>query len=253
MTQSKIINNFQVNNKVYTYPLLLLGIYITLLLTTVVLANRLIQIFWLLEPGGIFFFPLAFPILDIMGEVYGYSYPRLFIWVGAICELAFAFSVASVAHFPHPEFFQHAEAYQIVLDPTVRFVLSSVVGTIVGEFLTIFFLAKWKVKLRGKHFILRCIGSTALGQIALTIIVDTLAFSGTMPVKSIIWMMICGYLCKMLYSVLLAFPSWLVVKALKNREKADYFDINTNFNPFRLTIENNQNNCGASTNEDNLA
>lgn len=243
MTHSKtLITNELSNNKVYKFPLVFLGIYITVLLSTVILANRLTEIGNFLEPGGIYFFPLAFPILDIMGESYGYSYPRLFIWIGAMCELFFSLAITLVAHFPHPIYFLNAEAYKVVLDPTIRFVFSSLLGTIIGYFLNIYFLAKWKVKLQGKSYILRCIGATAVGQAALTIIVDTCAYIGKIHYTNLLWMMFCGYMCKMLYTVILAFPSWLVVKKLKRIERVDYYDINTNFNPFKLELESKENN-----------
>ena len=70
--------------KQYKYPYVFLGLYLTFLLATVCLANRLTLIGSMLEPGGIFVFPFLFTICDIVGEVYGYAYPRLFIWVGVL-------------------------------------------------------------------------------------------------------------------------------------------------------------------------
>ncbi len=229
--------NERVSGEHYKYPYIILGFYITFLLITVIVSNRLTMIGRLLEPGGIYFFPLTFPLLDIVGEVYGYSYPRLFIWVGAFCEILFAFALTSVAHLPYPPYFHEVHAYHVVLDPTIRFVLSSLLGTMVGEFLNVYLLAKWKVKLHGKSFVMRSILSTAVGQAALTIIVDLLAFSGKMSWMHLAWMMVCGYFYKLLYSLLFAFPAWVVIKQLKAKEQLDYFDVHTNFNPFKLEIE----------------
>ena len=50
------------------------------------------------------------------------------------------------------------------------------------------------------------------------------------------WMMICGYLWKMCSALIMAFPSWLLVRYLMTAENVDYYDINTNFNPFMLSI-----------------
>ncbi|MDP3705659.1 MAG: VUT family protein [Legionellaceae bacterium] len=44
----------------------------------------------MLEPGGIFIFPLTFCLCDIVGEVYGYAYPRLFIWIGVLAAFVFS-------------------------------------------------------------------------------------------------------------------------------------------------------------------
>jgi len=241
MTPSEKIFSEVKQDRFYKFPLIFLGIYIAILLSTVILANRLTQIAGILEPGGIYYFPLAFPILDIMGEVYGYSYPRLFIWIGAFCEICFAIAITMVAHFPYPDYFTHADAYKTVLDPTIRFVISSLLGTLVGYFMNIYFLAKWKVRLQGRSYILRCISATAIGQAALTIIVDIVAYTGKITVANLIWMMFCGYVCKMLYTLISVFPSWIIVKKLKEIEKVDYYDINTDFNPFKLDIENKDN------------
>ena len=156
--------------KQYKYPYLLLGLYLTFLLSTVCLASRITQIGTMLEPGGIFVFPLTFSICDIVGEVYGYAYPRLFIWIGVLAEFLFSLVVITVSHLPAPDFFTQASAYEIVFDPTLRYVGSGLVGLLIGELTNVYLLSKWKIFLKGKFFILRSLLSTALGQALLTVI-----------------------------------------------------------------------------------
>ncbi len=79
--------------------------------------------------------------------------------------------------------------------------------------------------------------SAALGQASLTIIVDTLNYTGKMSSCDLIWLMISGYLWKIAFATFLVFPSWLIVKYLKRTEKVDYYDVNTNFNPFLLNLD----------------
>lgn len=57
-----------------------------------------------------------------------------------------------------------------------------------------------------------------------------------MPSGDLILMMFSGYSWKLGFAVLLTFPAWLLVKYLKNRENIDHYDVNTNFNPFILTL-----------------
>lgn len=218
--------------KQYKYPFLFLGLYLTFLLSTVCLASRITLVNTMLVPGGIFVFPITFCICDIVGEVYGYAYPRLFIWVGILAEFLFSLLVIAVSHLQVPEFFNNAPAYQIVFDPTLRYVCSGLVGLLVGEFMNVYLLAKWKIFLRGKFFILRSLLSTALGQACLTIIVDLLNYFGKLSESSLGWMMLCGYLWKMAFACIMVFPAWLLVRYLKKIENIDYYDINTNFNPF---------------------
>jgi uncharacterized integral membrane protein (TIGR00697 family) len=225
----------------YKYPYILLGAYLTFLLSTVCLASKVLLIGPLFEPGGILFFPLTFTICDIVGEVYGYAYPRLFIWIGILAEFVFSFVLIFVSHLPAPPFFEHADAYQIVFDPTVRYVASGLIGLLVGEFVNIYLLAKWKIRVKGKFFKLRSLISTAIGQGSLTIIVDLLNYSGKINHSDLIWMMVCGYLWKMIYAFLMVFPAWLLVKYLKKVENVDYYDIHTNFNPFILGLSAEEN------------
>ena len=223
-------------NKQYKYPYILLSLYLTFLLSTVCLAGRITSIGNMLEPGGIFVFPLTFCICDIVGEVYGYAYPRIFIWIGVLVEFIFSLITILVSHFPTPDFFTNGHAYQIVFDPTLRYVCSGLIGLLIGEFTNVYLLAKWKVAMQGKFFILRAMGSTAFGQACLTIIVDLLNYTGKLGLSELGWMMMCGYMWKIFSALILVFPAWLLVKYLKTIEQVDYYDINTNFNPFNFSI-----------------
>jgi len=222
--------------KQYKYPFLLLGLYLTFLLSTVCLASRITLVNTMLVPGGIFVFPITFCICDIVGEVYGYAYPRMFIWVGIMAEFLFSLLVIAVSHLQVPEFFNSARAYEIVFDPTLRYVCSGLIGLLVGEFMNVYLLAKWKIALKGQFFIFRSLLSTALGQACLTIIVDLLNYFGKLNESNLGWMMLCGYLWKMSFACIMVFPAWLIVKNLKKIENIDHFDLHTNFNPFIFSL-----------------
>jgi uncharacterized integral membrane protein (TIGR00697 family) len=182
---------------------------------------------------------LTFTLCDIVGEVYGYSYPRLFIWLGVLSEIIFSFVLVIVSNSPAPDFFKQKEAYKIVFDPTIRYVFSGVIAMLVGEFMNAYLLTKWKIKLYGRLFAGRSIVSTALGQAYLTLIVYLLNYVGKLPWLDLIWMMLSGYVTKIIYAIAFVFPAWLIVRYLKRVENIDYYDINTNFTPFSLKLESN--------------
>ncbi|MCL1077596.1 VUT family protein [Parashewanella spongiae] len=213
---------------------LLMSAYVLLLCLTVCFANFFITVFGMTLPGGIFVFPITFIICDVVGEVYGFSVARMFIWVGMISKLLFSsFAVLSLKS-PHPEFFQHAAAYDTVFSPTLRYVISGMAGFFFGEFLNLYILSKWKIKVSGQFFALRSFCTTAIGQAILSIIVDFLAFYGKMTHSQLAWMMFSGWTVKMAYSLFFIMPAWMLVKHLKEHYKIDVFDVNTNFNPFRF-------------------
>ena len=214
--------------------LFLLAFYIVLLCTTVSFANDFDDVFGLILPGGIYVFPLTFIICDIVSEVYGYNVGRIFIWIGIVSEFLFTGISELIILVPHPDFFTHGSDYTVVFSPTMRYVISGMTGLLVGEFLNIYILAKWKIKLEGRLFIIRSVCTTALGQALLSIVVDTLAFSGKMNIPDLLWMMLCGWNVKMLYTLFFVLPAWLIVRYLKHKDKIDFYDIKTNFNPFKI-------------------
>src|SRR2546430_2294833 len=93
--------------------------------------------------------------------------------------------------------------------------------------------------MRGRYFILRSLVSTAIGQGTLTIIVDILNYTGKMPNHDLIIMMISGFSWKMVFCVIFAFPVWILVRYLKKVEQIDFYDVETNFNPFIFTLDEN--------------
>lgn len=214
--------------------LFLSSFYVLMLCLTVCFANNIIQTFDMTLPGGIFVFPLSFIVCDVVGEVYGYGIARTFIWIGIISELIFASASQLLILIPHPEFFQHGEAYTTVFSPTLRYVLSGIAGFFVGEFLNIYILSRWKVYWKGKLFVVRSVCTTAIGQLLLSIVVDYLAFYGKMATPHL-WMMIfSGWKMKMIYSLLFVLPASMIVRYLKRTDKVDHFDTNTNYNPFKI-------------------
>lgn len=226
------LSNTQKN---YKYVHVLLTLYITILLIVVVLANRFIIVFGMLEAGGIFVFPLTFLICDIVSEVYGYSLAKKFIWLGVFAELLFAIIGTLEMKLPYPQRWMYSQDYYIVFHPTIRYVFSGLIALLCGEFVNIYLISRWKVMLHGKYFILRSIAATSIGQMLLSIIVDFTAFFGnTLSLKNLIWMIFCGWLWKLLSALVLIYPTWVLIKFLKKSEDIDIYDVNTNFNPFEF-------------------
>lgn len=69
--------------------------------------------------------------------------------------------------------------------------------------------------LKGKYFWLRSIGASSARELITSIIADILAFFGTTNFYSVLKLMISIYSVKLLYSIMLALPSSLLVCHLK--------------------------------------
>ena len=112
-------------------------------------------------------------------------------------------------------------------------VLGSLAGYWSGEFTNSFVLAKMKVLTNGRHLWARTIGSTIAGELLDTVVFVVVASAfGVFPWSLFLTLTITNYLFKVGVEALMTPATYLVVNRLKKVENEDYYDRDTDFNPF---------------------
>ncbi len=188
---------------------------------------------------GVLFFPLSYLFGDILTEVYGYARSRKVIWAGfaaLIFASLMAFVVTSLPAANTMSAEQQA-AVDLIFGQTWRIVVASLIAFWLGEFVNSFVLAKLKVITGGRYLWVRTIGSTIAGEAVDSLIFYPLAFLGTWSTEQVVNVMIGNYIIKVLWEVLATPFTYRIVAFLKKAEQEDYFDRETNFNPFTLETE----------------
>lgn len=158
------------------------------------------------------------------------------IWAG-FGALIFASIMASiVVALPPAPFWKHQDAYEIAFGNAWRVVAASMTAYFCGEFVNSFVLAKMKILTEGRALWMRTIGSTIFGEAVDSAIFYPLAFYGTgiIPNEVLPQVMLAQFLTKTFVEVLFTPVTYLVVGFLKKHEHEDYYDRDTNFNPFTL-------------------
>ena len=186
--------------------------------------------------AGVLFFPISYVFGDILTEVYGYARARKVIWTG-FAGLGFAsFMAAVVVALPPAPFWNNQTAYEIAFGSTWRIVLASMCAYFCGEFVNSYVLAKMKIITAGKWLWTRTIGSTIFGEAVDSALFYPLAFYGTgiIPNDKLPLVMLSQFLIKVGVEVVFTPVTYKVVNALKRAEQEDYYDRNTDFNPFTL-------------------
>jgi queuosine precursor transporter len=186
--------------------------------------------------AGVLFFPISYVFGDILTEVYGYARARKVIWAG-FAGLAFAsFMAAVVVALPPAPFWQHQGAYEIAFGSAPRIVAASMVAYFCGEFVNSFVLAKMKLITQGRWLWTRTIGSTIFGEAVDSALFYPLAFygSGIIPDDKLPLVMMAQFIVKVGVEVVLTPLTYKIVGALKRAENEDYYDRDTDFNPFTL-------------------
>ena len=186
--------------------------------------------------AGVLFFPISYLFNDIMTEVYGFARSRRAVWMG-FAALVFAsvmsYVVTTLPDAPtmSPE---HQSAVNFIFGQTARITLASLVAFWAGEFVNSFVLAKVKVLTEGKFLWVRTIGSTFAGEFVDSIIFYPIAFLGTWSNEQVVSVMIGNYFLKVFWEVIATPFTYWIVNFLKRAEHEDFYDRDTDFNPFSL-------------------
>ena len=188
---------------------------------------------------GVLFFPLSYLFGDILTEVYGYARSRKVIWAGfgaLIFASLMAWAVTSLPAAKTMSAEQQA-AVNLIFGQTWRIVAASLTAFWLGEFVNSFVLAKMKLLTNGKYLWMRTIGSTFAGEAVDSLIFYPIAFLGTWSTEQVISVMIGNYFIKVLWEVVATPFTYWIVAYLKKAEHEDYFDRDTNFNPFTIELK----------------
>ena len=186
--------------------------------------------------AGVLFFPISYVFGDILTEVYGYARSRRVIWAG-FAGLAFAAVMSAVVVWlPPAPFWTNQPAYEIAFGSTWRIAGASLIAFLCGEFVNSFVLAKMKILTRGRWLWTRTIGSTIFGEGVDSTLFYPLAFwgSGLIPDERLPQIMLVQFVSKVGLEVVFTPITYAVVGWLKRVENEDYYDRDTDFNPFTL-------------------
>jgi uncharacterized integral membrane protein (TIGR00697 family) len=134
---------------------------------------------------------------------------------------AFTFYLVQIS--PPADAYEFQSSFESVLGFVPRIVLASLAGYLVGQLLNAYVLVKIKQKTKERYLWARLIGSTAVGELADTIVFCTIAFYGIITGAEFLNYVIIGYLYKTLLEVVLLPVTYPVIRAIKHREPT-YFE-----------------------------
>ena len=213
---------------------LITGLFVAVLLISNVASAKILKLGPFTFDGGTILFPLSYIFGDVLTEVYGYARSRKVIWTGFVAAGVMSAVFWIVGMLPSAEGWENQAAYQAILGTTPRIVLASLLAYLAGEFSNSFTLAKMKIATAGRFLWMRTIGSTLIGEGVDTAIFCTVAFWGTMPNELLVSIVASNYVFKCAFEVLATPVTYRVVGYLKRSENEDYYDRETNFNPFTV-------------------
>lgn len=231
----------------YKYYDIIMALFVTVLLVSNIASSAKI-VNWgislfnipLAFDAGTLLFPISYIFGDILTEVYGYRCGRRVIWTGFFCSLLMSSILWIVGIMPGEtnwEINVGQQAFYAVLGgvSSGAIVFASLIAYWAGEFSNSYVLAKMKVFTKGRWLWMRTIGSTLVGEGIDTILFVSLAtlfhVPGFIPQ---IWLtlVLTNYLFKVGTEGIMTPVTYRIVGFLKREENEDYYDYDTDFNPF---------------------
>ena len=220
--------------KNYKYLVLISGLFSATLLISNTLDTKIFMLGDLALPAGIILFPLAYLFGDVLTEVYGYAIARRVIWTGLASLVLMLVSYEVARELPAASFWANQEAFDTVFGHIPRIVAASIAAYLCGEFVNSYIVARMKVAMEGARTWLRLLLSTIAGQFIDTLVFVLIAFLGVFGLADLVSLILSAWAVKVGWEVL-AMPITLrVVSFLKKAEEEDFYDAETNFNPFAL-------------------
>ncbi|MCE3268675.1 MAG: Conserved hypothetical rane protein [Burkholderiales bacterium] len=196
---------------------------------------KLIYIHHVLESSATLLFPLSYAVADIITEVYGYKVARQVVWAGVICGLIFSIALQLISYIPSAS--PNGDSYYVVFGHITRIYASITLGSLIGNFLNIYFISKFKVRFSGRFFWARSIFSTAIGELTFTIIAGIMVWAGIQTWSKLAVLLLNAYLFKIIYALVATGPAAFIARYLKKIEHSDAYDVGIDYNPFKLNVD----------------
>ena len=205
---------------------------VTFLLVSDFTGARIIGVYGVGVSVTVLYFPITYLIGDVVTEVYGYAQSRRVIWISMFCSIVGSAIAGGQLAVPAAVFFDADADYRRVFSPSLTISAAGLFAFFAGDICNSFVLAKLKIWDKGKRLWLRFVASTIVGEGINTGLFYGIALHNVLPERMLFRGVLMGWTLKVIVEVLMLPLSYFVVRLLKRTEGVDYYDYETNFNPF---------------------
>ena len=214
---------------------MLLGIvFCVCLIASNLLETKIIQFGPITITAGFLVFPVSYIINDCIAEVWGFRKARLIIWLGFAANFAMLALFQLAVALPSAPFWEGETAFRFIFGLAPRIAAASLMAFLLGSFLNAYVMSRMKISSGGKHFSLRAVLSTLVGESADSLVFFPLAFGGLVPAEELMKMMAVQIFAKTAYEIVVLPVTIRVVNALKRIEDMDAYDTNISYSIWKI-------------------
>ena len=190
--------------KIYIY---LAGLFIASLIICNLIANKFVTVSLGFKTftisAGILPYPITFLITDLLSEIYGIKSTRNIVWSGFFASIFVLIVIFISKKFNSiPNSPVDNETFNIVFGNSWRIIFGSMTAYLFAQFIDIKIYHFWKKLTNGNHLWLRNNFSTIFSQLIDTSIVVTILFINVLSGKEILYLIIDGWIFKMIIALI---------------------------------------------------
>ena len=222
-------------NRTVSLPFLVMGVvFCVCLICSNLLEVKMVSLGGITATAGLIVFPISYIINDCIAEVWGYRKARLIIWLGFLMNLLAVLFIQLAIVLPSAPFWEGQSAFEATFSSTPRILLASFIAFLAGSFLNAYVMSKMKISSNGKHFSLRAIASTVVGESADSLLFFPIAFGGVVPVHELIILIVTQACLKTAYEIIILPVTVRVVRLVKRIDGSDVYDRQVSYNIFKI-------------------
>lgn len=204
------------------------------LITSNLLETKQIDVFGVVMTGGLLVFPVSYIINDCVCEVWGFTKARLLIWMGFGMNF-FTVAVGALCDaIPGAQFWTNDAGFHAIFGLAPRIAAASFIAFVCGSFVNAYVMSRMKLAHGKKHFALRAVWSTILGESTDSLIFFPIALYGVVPTEQLPWLMLWQVVLKTAYEIIALPVTVRIVRMIKQREGADVYDTNVQYNIWKI-------------------
>lgn len=222
------------SNQVSVLFLLVSILFCVCLITANLLETKQIDVFGISLTGGLLVFPVSYILNDCVCEVWGYQKARLLIWCGFAMNFFVVLLGALCDWIPGAPWWHNDAGFHAIFGLAPRIAAASFVAFLAGSFANAYVMSRMKLRDGSRHFSLRAIWSTIVGESLDSLIFFPLALGGVVPWKELPAIMLWQVFLKTAYEVVVLPVTIRVVRWMKATEGSDVYDENISYNIFKL-------------------
>lgn len=222
-------------NRSFSLPFLTLGVvFCVCLICSNLLEVKMISLGNVTATAGLIVFPISYIINDCIAEVWGYRKARFIIWLGFLMNLMAVVFIQLAIVLPSASFWDGQTAFETIFSSTPRILLASFIAFLIGSFLNAYVMSKMKISSNGKHFSLRAIASTVVGESADSLLFFPIAFGGVVPLHELAILIVTQACLKTAYEIVILPVTIRVVRLVKRIDGSDVYDRQVSYNIFKI-------------------